>query len=734
MINRRTMFLAVALATPLAAAAGPVILEETAKIPRPDPTYAWPVSVAVDGDWLIASGVKEVIETSQLDNSTWLYQRQSNGTWTLVRRLSQILYEYDLDEPPVKVAMQGGVAVIVKETASEIYERSGTNWVAVSSPIQTDGMDVEVNGGTIVATAGHCDWRTNAYRKGTNGAWALVRSTPPEFDPDFLCENEVIAGDTDIASNGNTTIVATYAFAGSARIFEGPFNTPPVMTQLVSPVNPPQAFGYIVAIDNNSAIAARGSPLGAQAFTRTSDGQWLDSGAVRDVDLLATGAGPSEIEMSGNLAIFSQPRDRLHGLHTGAVAVFERNSSGSYRPVAKLVASDRAAEQYYGYGFGMGDNNGRRVAVGSTRTSTVYVYDLPTTFMQPATVQDNFEDGNASDWTALAGSSFAVAATTTSQVYRQSSIAGNAASLWNSTDRKNQSIEADLKPTGYSTTTGDKWFGLVARYTDASNYYYVTIRNNNTVLLRRMVNGVFTTLASANLTVTLNRSYRVRLEAIGTRLRLFVDNRLLAEASDSSLDHGQAGVMMFRTRADCDNVVVSSNPQRPLASFTFGGADEDTQPEWERLGTWINNFADTTYDQTDAVSGAHAITGIATGDQIVHARMRKTGGAGNNNWFGVVARFRDPGNYYYVTLRNNNTVALRKLVSGAIVELDSTALTIADNTYYRVRFEAIGSQLRVYINDVLRLEATDTSHPIGRFGAVMYRTTAQYDSIQAFEP
>lgn len=717
-----------ALTLPFATGAGPLILEETAKITTPDPEYGWPVSVAIDGDWLLASGVREDIPSNRLDNSTWLYQRQADGTWTLVRRLHQVLYEFDGDEPPVKVAMQGGVAAIVKENASAIFERSGTSWVERSSPIQTDGMDVEVNGGTIAVTTGRCDWQTNQYRRGTDGAWALVRNTPPEFDPEFLCENEVIAGDVDVAPNGTTSIVATYAFGGSARIFEGPFGANPVLTKLTSPDD--HTFGYLIAIENNNAVIANASDLGPQAFTRNASGQWTHSGSVSSPDLPALGGGPSDIEMAGDFAILSHPRDRLHGLRTGSVAVYQRNTDGTYRHVARLLASDRGPDQYFG---AAPEISGRRVAVGHVREGALYIYDLPATLTQPATMQDTFEDGNAGDWTPQAGSNFTVAATGTSRVYRQSSVAGNAASLWNDTSRGNQSIEADIKPTAYSTVTGDKWVGLVTRYTDANNYYYVTLRNNNTVLLRRMVDGTFTTLASADLTVTLNRSYRVRLEAIGTRLRLFVDNRLLAEASDSALGQGQAGVMMFRTRADYDNIVVSSNPQTPLVSYAFGGG-EDTWSGWTTLGTWNYNFPDTTYDQSDTTSGAHAIAGIATGDQVVHARIRRTGGAGTNNWFGLATRFRDPGNYYYVTLRNDNTISLRKLVNGAIVELDSAALTIANNTWYRIRFEAIGNQQRVYINDVPRLEATDTSHPTGRYGPVMYRTTAQYDELHAFEP
>lgn len=96
--------------------------------------------------------------------------------------------------------------------------------------------------------------------------------------------------------------------------------------------------------------------------------------------------------------------------------------------------------------------------------------------------------------------------------------------------------------------------------------------------------------------------------------------------------------------------------------------------------------------------------------------------------------YRDAGHYYYFTHRNNNTIALRKLVNNAIVELDSAPLTVAANTWYRTRFEAVSTQLRVYINDSLVLEATDASHDEGRYGPVMYRAGVEYDDILAVEP
>jgi hypothetical protein len=197
--------------------------------------------------------------------------------------------------------------------------------------------------------------------------------------------------------------------------------------------------------------------------------------------------------------------------------------------------------------------------------------------------------------------------------------------LWNNTDRSNQSIEANITPVAYSTSAGDKWFGLVARYTDPANYYYVTLRNNHTVLLRRMVNGTFTTLASATLPINLNRMYRVRLEAIGTRLRVFVEDQVLAEATDDSLDHGRAGVMMYRMRADYDNIIVSSNPRAILAQYRFGG-ENDSWANWESVGTW-DAHSTFGYMQTDTTSGARSIRSSAHRCAVSGRRGPATGSA-----------------------------------------------------------------------------------------------------------
>jgi pectate lyase len=66
--------------------------------------------------------------------------------------------------------------------------------------------------------------------------------------------------------------------------------------------------------------------------------------------------------------------------------------------------------------------------------------------------------------------------------------------------------------------------------------------------------------------------------------------------------------------------------------------------------------------------------------------------------------------------------------------LDSAPLPVTSKTLYRVRLEAIQNELRVYVDGRLVLEATDTSHPWGRYGAITFKAAASYDDVLVTQP
>ena len=103
------------------------------------------------------------------------------------------------------------------------------------------------------------------------------------------------------------------------------------------------------------------------------------------------------------------------------------------------------------------------------------VFNLPSQLRAPAPVVNDFEDRDVSDFT-FNGGQFALATRGSDDVLAQSATNGLAIAMLNDTDWTDyQRVEADITPTFGGTGS---WVGLVARYVDANNYYYVAIRDN----------------------------------------------------------------------------------------------------------------------------------------------------------------------------------------------------------------------------------------------------------------
>ena len=95
----------------------------------------------------------------------------------------------------------------------------------------------------------------------------------------------------------------------------------------------------------------------------------------------------------------------------------------------------------------------------------------------------------------------------------------------------------------------------------------------------------------------------------------------------------------------------------------------------------------------------------------MQVRLRANNLAGGNRWVGVLARFQDNSNHLYVTLRNNNTISLRKQVNGQIQVLAERQFIVTAGTWYNVRVEVVKGLTRVFVNDVLQLSSNADPGP-----------------------
>jgi pectate lyase len=79
-------------------------------------------------------------------------------------------------------------------------------------------------------------------------------------------------------------------------------------------------------------------------------------------------------------------------------------------------------------------------------------------------------------------------------------------------------------------------------------------------------------------------------------------------------------------------------------------------------------------------------------------------------------------------------VSLRVLVNGTAIVLDSATLPVTLGQWYTLRLEAVGNLVRGYVNGTLLVEAADTTHESGAYGAMVFKTQARYDDFTAIQP
>ncbi len=120
----------------------------------------------------------------------------------------------------------------------------------------------------------------------------------------------------------------------------------------------------------------------------------------------------------------------------------------------------------------------------------------------------------------------------------------------------NYAVEARIKPLKFNG--GNRFVALTARAQSSTNYYYLALRSNNTLELKKLISGSSTTLASKSFTVSTLNWYAVKLEVVGTSLKAYVNGTLQLSATDSQFQSGSIGGATFYASAEFDDFVVTN--------------------------------------------------------------------------------------------------------------------------------------------------------------------------------
>jgi hypothetical protein len=305
------------------------------------------------------------------------------------------------------------------------------------------------------------------------------------------------------------------------------------------------------------------------------------------------------------------------------------------------------------------------------------------------------------------------------------------------TDWKDQIVEADVTLRTVSGT--NRFFGILARHGAApNNYYYLVLRTNNSIELKRIVNNV-----AANITppvtsfpVVLGTTYRLRLEVVGSTLKGYVNGELKIQGSDTSFSSGRAGLLTFFSDVAFDDVHIDPTPSSPVLAaddFEDGNAEGWTMP----AGSWTvaTDGTNQVLRQTDTTSVARAQINSASGSrQIIEIDAKALSFDAADAWVGLTARYTDAGNHYAVTLSNAGTIELRKIEGGIATTLATATTPTAIGSWQSLRFTAVGESLKVYLKGRLILQATDATFPTGSVGLTTSSASAEFDEILVVAP
>lgn len=700
-VNRLVAFL-VCIGMFTAAFARTYTLSPTQELVAPDLAYElFGMAVAIDGNSIIA------IADGPGARVALLYRRGANGVWSF----SRVLLENT--EPPqywrANVAMRNGIAAVQLSDTVVIFERVNNDWVLAPSaePIRHPG-GLAISGNRVLIGGNQCQYDAVSYQKRTDGVWTETGRLV--YAGGGGCNNtgmdvELYYNDA-LVRRQSTPLVNAYRASGGS------------WSQLAGFLVPSQAapsFGPLTLQRTTSV-----SP-GSAIFHRGSGDAWNYTGQLEPVDYGNGSGHANKVKYRDGVLLTSEGWSETH--QYTKVYAYHENADGTFSHIALLDTAGWTQD------FDVSGNLVVAAAEDYGGARSIGIFTLPSPIVPPDSISNDFNAGDVSGFTTNAGSQFALAGNVYERLYRQSSTAGESIAVLDGSDWRNyQSIETDFTPTAFDGP--DRYVGLAVRYQDAANNYYVTWRSSNVIQLKRKVNGAFVTLAERALPLALNTRHHLKLAVSGSHLAVRADGAPVLEATDTTFAQGSAALITYRARADFDNVYVAPTPDVTLNYndwvdfwYGFGRAFTTVGGHWEITGE--NDPEGWSQTTTDGI--ALAYNGVPTDDMLIRSRIRLDSFAvPSGAWFGLVTRYVDERNYYFLSIRSSNVLQIRKVVDGVTTVLKSVSYTATPGEMHAYSFSAYGNQLHAFVDDRRVASAIDDALPRGKYGMGTYRTAATW--------
>ncbi len=265
-------------------------------------------------------------------------------------------------------------------------------------------------------------------------------------------------------------------------------------------------------------------------------------------------------------------------------------------------------------------------------------------------------------------------------------------------------------------STDDDGIGFMFRYQDPANYYKLGMDSQRGfATLFKMQGGVETTLATANNQYLTNTTMRLEVSAVGSEIRVLLDNNdLFGLIDDDGIPAGTVALYSWGNNgAYFDNVTVDEVPDL-LMEEHFDGATTGGWSEIDEGGLLSPSSWGLQSDQYVQSSNIYGPNGQATAnrqgtfafwndpaallwdDYTCAANIRST----DNDGIGLMFRYQDQDNYYKVEMDSQRGFATLFKMQGGV----ETTLATDNNHQYaigsimRLEVSAVGSEITVLLD------------------------------------
>lgn len=182
---------------------------------------------------------------------------------------------------------------------------------------------------------------------------------------------------------------------------------------------------------------------------------------------------------------------------------------------------------------------------------------------------ENFEDGIANNFTVDSGTW--TITTDVTKVYKTNSTDSLSRTTVGETTWSNYTVQSDIKVNTWGSTAF-RTAAIIARYTDASNYYLLGYDlGSSGLVIKKKVAGTQTILATKAFTFNTGQSYTLKATVIGSNLTLYVNGVRQLTVTDSTFTAGKSGLISCYGDSRFDNYSVNT-PEFPLTQANVNTA------------------------------------------------------------------------------------------------------------------------------------------------------------------